>query len=371
MSFGKRGTGEGHPARNLLPAQPVLDDAAPVAARTKVANPGAIDKSFIALALGVVVVSGGAAFAVPSVMDMFGGIPVRPIAIVVAGLDRDQAKTALAREAFPDNEGHAFMTSLQSKFPKDHDTLLGALADRALKGGTRDALVVELNEWSAEFAPKNFAAISRTGNEGFDEGMRIVQDGLNLLEKTAGGCTANTLMTAFYDPSTLTSLTAYGSEGYKVNVRATHSLVDLADKGRNKSPVDTDLTPDDMSALQTTFFSFMMDPQVMGLLARAGQGGGPVGFGADAVDPNDIDLCQLGRTVIVKLKKLPHPTKARLMGMLANVPDLSQFVDVGGMGGSPFSSFGSMSGGSMSGGPMFGPPQGLPPEMMQRLNEAR
>lgn len=364
MSFGKRGTGEGHPARNLLPPSAAVDETGAPIGRMKVANVGGIDKSFIALALGVVVVSGGAAFAVPSVMDMLSSIPVRPIEVVVAGLDREQAKTALAREAFPDNEGHAFMMSLQSKFPKDHDTLLGALADRALKGGDRDALVIELNEWSAEFAPKNFAAISRTGNEGFDEGMRIVQDGLNLLEKTAG-CTANTLMTALYDPSTLTSLTAYGSEGYKVNVRATHSLVDLADKGRTKSPVDADLTPDDMAALQTTFFSFMMDPQVMGLVASVGQGGGPVGFGADAVDPNDINLCQLGRTIIVKLKKLPHPTKARLIGMLANVPDLSQFIDVGGIGASPFKSYGSMPGGSM-----FGPPQGLPPQVMQRLNEA-
>ncbi len=248
-------------------------------------------------------------------MDMFSSIPVRPIETVVAGLDRDQAKVALAREAFPDNEGHAFMVSLQSKFPKDHDVLLGALADRALKGGDRDALVMELNEWSAEFAPKNFAAISRTGNDGFDAGMEIIQDGLGLLEKTAGGCTANTLMTTFSDPTTLASLTAYGSEAYKVNVRATHTLVDLADKGRNRSPVDTDLTPDDMTALQTTFFSFMMDPQVMGLMASMNQGGRPIGSGAHAVDPNEINLCQLGRTVIVKLKKLPHPTKARLIGL--------------------------------------------------------
>jgi len=366
MSFGKRGTGEGHPARNLLPAQPVVEDAAPTVARMKVANPGAIDTGFIALAVGVVVLSAGGALAAPSLMEMMGGIPIRPIEIVVAGLDRDHAKTALAREAFPDHEGRAFMTSLQSKFPKDHDALLTALADRALDGGDRDDLIEELNEWSTEFAPKNFAAISRTGHDGFDEGMKIFQDAFNMLEKTSGGCTTDALLETVYNPAKLTALTAYGSEGYKINIRANQTFVDLAHKGRDRPPVDTDLTQDDMSALQTTFLSFMTDPQVMGLLASAGQGGGPVGFGADAVDPSDINICQLGRTVIVKLKKLPHPTKARLMGMLANVPDLSRFMEAGSMGGnSPGFSM------PMPGGPMFGPPPGLPPEVMQRLNEAR
>ena len=63
MSFGKRGTGEGHPARNLLPPPPVVESAEPSAARMKVANAGGIDKGFIALAVGVVFVSAGAAIA--------------------------------------------------------------------------------------------------------------------------------------------------------------------------------------------------------------------------------------------------------------------------------------------------------------------
>ena len=52
MSFGKRGAGEGHPARSLLPPPPIEEAGAPVA-RMKVANAGGIDKGFIALAAGV------------------------------------------------------------------------------------------------------------------------------------------------------------------------------------------------------------------------------------------------------------------------------------------------------------------------------
>jgi hypothetical protein len=90
MSFGKRGAGEGHPARSLLPPPPIEEAGAPVA-RMKVANAGGIDKGFIALAAGVVVVSAGAALAAPSVLDMFGSQQVRPIEIVVAGLDQSSA----------------------------------------------------------------------------------------------------------------------------------------------------------------------------------------------------------------------------------------------------------------------------------------
>ncbi len=85
-------------------------------------------------------------------------------------------------------------------------------------------------------------------------------------------------------------------------------------KGRSAS-VAAELTRDDTEALQTTFFSMMMDKQVMGLMASGMNGGGPIGSGQDAVDPSKIDVCQLGRTVIVKLKKLPHPTKGRILAL--------------------------------------------------------
>ncbi|MFT3725375.1 MAG: hypothetical protein QM773_17535 [Hyphomonadaceae bacterium] len=315
MSFGKRGTGEGHPARNLVPPPVVTEGGG--AARMTVANPGGIDKGFIALAFGVVVLSAGAAMAAPSVMDMFGGsIPVRPLSEVVAGLDRDQAKTALAREAFPDGEGRAFMTSLAANFPADHDRLLGDLADEAMKiGADRDDLVNATSDWSVEFIPAHMQEIGRTGSEGFDNVMTIATDALGVVEKAAGECTLPAFQQLAAHPTALADLAAYGGEGYKVGMRAGRAMVDLAAKGRNAGQVDMELTQDDQSALQTTFFSMMMDKQVMGLMASGMNGGGPIGAGADAVDPSKVDVCQLGRTIIVKLKKLPDPTKGRIFAL--------------------------------------------------------
>ena len=259
MSFGKRGTGEGHPARNLVPPPVVEANAGNVA--MKVANPGGIDKGFIALALGVVVLSAGAALAAPAVFDMFGGsIPVRPLNVVVAGLDRDQAKTALAREAFPDGEGHAFMTSLANGFPADHDQLLGLLADEALKpGADRDDLVEAVSAWSVQFATPHIEAIGRTGADGFDDIMNVATDAMKVVEDAAGGCTMASFQKFTANPSALTQIAAYGGEGYKVGMRATRTLVDLAARGEHAQAVDTNLTPDDMSALQSTFFSLMID----------------------------------------------------------------------------------------------------------------
>jgi hypothetical protein len=332
MSFGKRGTGEGHPARNLLP-QPSMEEASGAVARMKVANPGGIDKGFIALALGVIVVSAGAALAAPSVLDMLGGnIPVRPLNVVVAGLDRDHVKTALAREAFPDAEGRAFMTSLASNFPADHDRLLGRLADEAMQpNAAREKLVEAVSEWSMEFAPAHIGAIGRTGADGFDDIMTIVTDAMHVVETAAGECTMASFEKFTADPAALTQLAAYGGDGYKVGMRASRTLVDLAAKGEHASPVDSELTPEDTSALQSTFFSLMMDKQVMGLLASAGQGGS-FAPGAGAADPSSIDVCQLGRTIIVKLKKLPHPTKARILALGASSLDPAMMMQLRQMG---------------------------------------
>ncbi len=319
VSFGKRGTGEGHPARNLVPP-PSIEANAAVGARMKVANAGGFDKGFIALALGVVLLSAGAAIAAPSVLDMFGGnIPVRPLNVVVAGLDRDQAKAALAREAFPDSEGRALMTSLATNFPADHANLLGKLADEAIKSDAdRDDLVQAMSDWSVEFGVTHMGAIGRTGHDGFDDIMNVVTDAMNVVENAAGGCTMQSFQKFASDPAALTRLAGYGGEGYKAGMHATRTLIDLAAKGEHAAPVDPELTQEDMSALQTTFFAMMTDPQVMGLLASATQGGGPVGYGADAVDPATVDVCQLGRTIVVKLKKLPHQTKARILALGAS-----------------------------------------------------
>ncbi len=345
MSFGKRGSGEGHPARTLLPAAPAEETGEAPAARLKIANPGGIDKGFIALAAGVVMLSAGAAIAAPSLIEMMSGKPVRPIEVVVAGLKRDQVKIALAQEAFPDNEGRTFMTSLNTKFPKEHDVLLGALADRAMDGGDRDDLIQELNKWTMEFGPEQIKAIGRTGNEGFDRLAGVFTDALNAVEKTTGGCTLNAMRGFLDDPTSLAGASAFGSEGYKVNMRANYTLVDLAAEGRDKKPVDAELTNEDMSAIQTTFLSFMMDEQVMGLMASMGNGNQ---FAAQQNFESNLNLCQLGRTVAVKLKKLPHPTKARLLAMVTSSLDLTN------------SGFGGMQGGLSNGmtfsQPMLGPP---------------
>ena len=316
MSFGKRGAGEGHPARNMVPP-PSIEANAGAGVRMKVANPGGIDKGFIALALGVVALSAGAALAAPSVLDMFGGaIPVRPLNVVVAGLDRNQASAALAREAFPDGEGRAFMTSLANSFPSDHANLLGQLADEAMQpGADRNDLVDAMGKWTVQFAPQHIDAIGRTGAEGFDQLMNIATDAMSVVEGAAGGCTLASFESFASNPEALADLAAYGGEGYKVSMRAGRTLVDLAARGAHAQAVESELTQDDVSALQTTFLSLMMDKQVMGLVASATQGGGPVGFGADAVDPSAVDVCQLGRTIIVKLKKLPNPTKARILAL--------------------------------------------------------
>lgn len=309
MSFGKRGKGEGHPARDLLP--PVEETAAPSTVRTTVTNPGGIDKGFIALAVGVVLVSGGAAIAAPSVLDMFGG-QVRPIEQIVAGLDRTQAKIALAREAFPDNEGRAFMASLQKDFPADHDRLMTVLADEALTGGDRDTMLVELGKWSVEFVAPNLPAITRTGADGFDELLNITDGALTLVGNTAG-CTAGELETFVQNPANLTKKVAYGSDAYKFSMTSSATMVKLIAKGRNAPPAPTDLRDEDQEAMMTLFIGMMADPQVMEIM-KASSSGRRVNAEAAA---RNIDICKLGHSIVYKLRRLPHGTKERALGFAA------------------------------------------------------
>lgn len=309
MNFGKRGTGEGQPARSLLPP-PAVEESGVTVARMKVANPGGIDKGFIALAAGVVVLSAGAALAAPSVLDMFGSQQVRPIEIVVAGLDRTRAKTALAREAFPDGEGRAFMSALQANFPTDHDQLLNVLADEALDGGDRDDLLKEVGKWSVEFVVPNLPAIGRSGADGFDELLTIGGDALNIVEKTAG-CTADKLEAFVKNPQNLTSAMSYGSDNYKFSMQSSARLVNLAARGRHATAASTEFRREDEEAVMTAFFGLMMDEQFMGLMSATGRGN---------VDDNQqalrkIDICKMGRSIIYKLKRLPHGTKERMLAM--------------------------------------------------------
>jgi hypothetical protein len=306
MSFGKQGGGNNESFRQLVqPASP------PKAAKSG----GGFDAAFIALALGVVAVSAGGAIAAPSVIswaqnDVFGSTKIRPIETVVTGLDRDAMKAALAREAFPDKQGREFMVSLAAKFPEEHDDLLGKLADAAAKGADRDGLILLLGEWTVDFAPSKLAAIGRTGADGFDKLLTIVADALDLLESAGEGrCTVEALQSLASNPESLAKLGVYGSKGYQLNMRATRMLVDLAAAGQNAPPAATMLLPQDEQAIQSAFLSMMQDPQIMSLMQMSMRGQTQGDMAAN------LNVCDLGRSVIGKLKGLPSDTKSRLFGM--------------------------------------------------------
>lgn len=136
--------------------------------RARVTDPGAIANKFISLAVGVVFISAGAAIAAPSLMWMVSGTSVHPIEQVIAGLDCDAMRTALALEAFPDESGRTFMTSLATHFPQQHERLLDQLTDTAAAGGDRDDLFLSMTASTMDFASQHISALGRTGAEGFD-----------------------------------------------------------------------------------------------------------------------------------------------------------------------------------------------------------
>lgn len=311
MAFGKRTAGEAPPARPAVHAAVTNDTEAPVGGvRTRVANPGDLDAKFIALAAGVVVLSAGAAIAAPSLLSMVAGPHVRPIGEVIAGLDRNGMEQALAREAFPDDAGRTFMATLAASFPDQHDRLVDRLTDAAVAGQDRDGLFLAMNAWSAEFAAGQLPAISRTGAEGFDRAVSILSDGLRIVESKSNGCTPAALQNIMLDPDAFDSFTTYGSEGYRLSMRAGQALVDLAARGRDAPAIDTSLTQDDLNALRATFFSLMTDPQVQNLMQSAAMAGN--GAGLSMQTDINVNVCQLGRSLILKLDGLPAATKSRL-----------------------------------------------------------
>ncbi len=311
MSFGKKDENSVSSLRQIAQSANAANTSKK---KTAGSSSSGLDVGFIALALGVVAVSAGGAIAAPSVMSMLSGGfssgAVRPIPMIIAGLDRDQAKAALAREAFPDKLGTAFMTNLAAKFPEDHDRLVTILADRAMAGGDRDTFMLDLNKWGMEFAIQNLPSIGRTGAKGFDEALEFGSEALAFVGKTAGGCTPKAIMGIASDPQRIMALGAYDSEATKFNMNAYRMLVNLAAEGRNASPIDTTPTPQDEQALQAVFFSIMMDERVMKLVQAASAGNTSA-----AELESTLDVCELGETVIAKLKRLPPDTKARIWAM--------------------------------------------------------
>lgn len=335
MAFGKRSGGDPRPAPEPSPESEDPAQSGIPLVRTRVTNQGGFDKGFIALAAGVVVLSAGAALAAPSVFSMFGEPAARPISVIVDGLDRDQAKLALASEAFPDAEGRAFLETLAVSFPDSHNRLLGNLADAARAGGDRDDLMTAVNEWGVEFSLANFEYAGRMGAEGFDGLLTVVSDALDAMKSEAGACSLDNLMKLAEDEQALQAFSRYGSAGYKAGMRANRVFVDLAARGRRAPKPDTRLTADDENAVQSVFVSFLTDPQLMGAMRSAMQFNGG--------DPDEmrqamaakIDVCQLGRSLVHKLQRLPSGTKGRLLaaatsGGLAGLP--GPMMDLQGFG---------------------------------------
>lgn len=313
MAFGKRSAGDLPPGRlaGLDADTDTLVSAAGVGTvRTRVTNPGQVDRNFIFLAAGVVVVSAAAAVALPSLFSVFTG-GVRPISEVIAGLDRPAVRNALAQEAFPDADGRAFMTSLAANFPADHGRLLDTLADSAMAGGDRDDLYAAMNAWGMDFAPGQLKALGRTGAEGFDQFVSILGDALKVIEAEAGGCSARAIETHFRNPNAFADIATYGGRAYQLGMRASRSLIDLSARGRTIPAMDYTLTANDMSALRSTFFSMMGDPQVISLIQAATM---PNAQDLQAGLADKVNICQLGRTVLIKLGNLPSGTKAHLWG---------------------------------------------------------
>ena len=226
------------------------------------------------------------------------------------------------------------MTSLAANFPREHSRLLDTLADTAMAGGDRDDLYSSLNAWSFNFVPAHMSAIGRTGARGFDAGVAILDDVLVVVEKEVGGCTGAKLQqlvqqssgAAFFE-----RLTRFDGPAYHTGMRANRAFVDLAAAGRTMPAISTTPTANDTNIVQSTFFSMMSDPQVMSLVQAAGaaQAGG---YDAKSRVLNDVNFCQLGRTILLKLKSLPDGTKGRLFGTLM-AQDISRFSGPGAFSG--------------------------------------
>jgi hypothetical protein len=361
MGFGKRGAGDAPPARPSVQPQQLSESDGVLSVRTRVANDGGLDRGFIGLAVGVVVLSAGGAIAAPSVFNMFGG-GVRPISEIVTGLTQDQIKVALATEAFPDEGGRAFMASLEQHFPRSYQQLLGNLTNAASSGADRDGLALTVSAWSMDFGRDNLQYFGRTGVEGFDEMLDIASDGLAVMNKELGSCKLDALQKLAEDPMSFASITGYGSDAYKTSMRANAAFVELAARGRKEHASVAKLNADDSNALQSVFFSILTDPQMMSIIQNAMSTSGGTPEEMQQALAQNIDFCQIGRTVIAKLDRLPSGTKSRLLAA-AFSGDLLQGGPMMGIGGT-----GGMGGLEMS-APLFGPQQGMPPEIMKRLQE--
>jgi hypothetical protein len=332
MSFGKRGAGnDGSRPRppSQAPSDPVSSGGSSNVRLSVAGSGGGFDLRFMALALGVVLVAAGGAFA----FTMIGApsVKIRPVAEIVPGLTRDQVKAALAVEALPDKRGAVFMATLHKHFPAEHDRLLGQMADTAMRGGDRNSLAIDVNEWLAPFAMQNLSNLGRTGAAGFDFALDTGDEMLEYISSTAGGCTAQSmgkLETLLSDPNRILEEISFGSKGYELNIRTSTKLIVLAGAGRNAPEPAAELTPQDEAALQSALLSLMMDREVQTLMQAGMAAASGETNALSRADVSRIDICKIGHTAIDRLRKLPDDTKARVWG--AGAKELRKMMSSGG-----------------------------------------
>ncbi len=310
MSFGKRGSDNqsAHPAAPPPPSRPQM-----VAASASSASNG----PFIALVAAVVLLAGGAAFAAPAATSWIesafsGQAKVRPIAEIVAGLDQREAHAALAAEAFPDKSGRAFMQTLNTHYPTEHDALVAAFTETAMNGGDRKDLILDLNNWGARFTLVRLGDFGRTGARGFDAFLDMADDAVDIMnDLDGGGCNLRNLKRYGENPNLLVGLGDYGTPLYRMNMDASRTLVELAAYGANQPRPDTTLTSQDEEALQRTLMALVRDPWVVDLQMQVMRTGA---IPKDDDLPN-IDICKFARSAIKRVRSLPDGTKARVLAM--------------------------------------------------------
>jgi hypothetical protein len=205
-----------------------------------------------------------------------------------------------------------------------------------------------MTAWTMGFASQHISALGRTGAEGFDKSLGILKDALRMVESETGGCSMKSLEGFMQDPSRLADLTRYGSDGYRMSMRAGATMVALVARGRNAPPVNAMITPDDENALQSTFMSMMSDMQVMNMIQS------DMNLRSQDMQvefAQNINVCQLARTLVIKLEGLPADTKSRLLATALS----SDFGALAGNLGNPFGpeAFKGMP-------PGFGPTQFMP-----------
>lgn len=326
MSTGNRIAGQSSDGAKVAPRPPASArmsvQAAPARMSTQGGQSGA---AFIAIAVGVIAIAVAGAFFVSGRMDAASARDVvRPIGVLAAELDRDQLKTALVTQAFPDRAGKAFMAKVAA-FPDAHDALLGQLADAAEAGADRNGLVRTLDDWTKDFAYAHYQAISRTGSMGFDRSMHLATAQLDIMSGK-GGCTISAVRRLVDGPFDAVALADYGTPGYSLLMQANQARVDLALAGERMPFVESVMRVSDGKAVLAAFSSLTKDPQAMAILKTMIQnaGGDPVGKVKKArpkkrsaqpvkqLAPDEIDICALGKTIVGKMQGLPAETKARL-----------------------------------------------------------